>query len=486
LLLSVRDAQAAGAVRMTWPGPEVKAWLSAITLRPVLTDELASGAAPPVWARDCAARPSALVLAARPRARGVALAAWKAGAAPATPPDWLPLAQALCEPDIEHLELTVSVSNRLFHEQLRCRLSPEARGTFSRLLKALKAQPAAWDRVQTALPGTQDLVLLFQVDLAARKDDTVLALQFLERLVRGERWARTAGEGAAAWSRERFDFLTPMLSGTFGLVGRPSASGEAQGILLAVTRGTLEVPPVRAALTKGLEELGAEFRTQEAAARIGGQAPLAAVAKGRGLLPAPVIGLAEGWLWLCTNTAAYQDLIAAFGPGGQTLAADAALRPQASAVSPGHKIAEGGCPTPPSLYLRMNLKRLLPLLYTSWVLGEGGPRLLGWKVPGEWLPSPGLVKRYAGRYEADLAWEGEAAVVRTRDGSFPGNAFLLVGLIQRAAAGLAEVAERQPGAVRKQLEVLKGGPSEPRPPGSAVRPPAEPRPQGSSVGAPPP
>jgi hypothetical protein len=459
LLATVRDAQAADAIRMAWPQVprDSDALLSVTALRTFTAEQLPAAPAPPAWAERLAKMAGALRAVVRPRAMQEALKKVHADGA-GQAPEWLRAVRPLHLNEIERLEWELQPAAEFFLEDLRV-VPAEGAGPFTRLLRGIRADPQAWDGLQGALPGGQDLVLLFQTNLAALGADLPTLWQALERLSRGDRWTRTRGDDEEALAPQRFKFITQFLSGTFGIVGRQGLSGEAQAVAVAAAPGR-DVDLVRSTLADNLAVLGADFETQEQAPRIGNQPPLAASFRGRGFLPAPVLGLSNGWIWLCSNTASYQELVGAFAPQGTTLAADAK---HAEALWP----AEAGLATPPersAVRLRLNLPKILPLAYTSWMLGEQGPQLLGWKVPGEILPSPGFLKRYLTPYQAEVRWEEDRLRVCAR-GPAPGGAFLPLTLVALAAVRLSEIEASRPEALRKQLDALTQpkAPEGPRP-----------------------
>jgi hypothetical protein len=454
LLLTVADIQAAEGVRLAWPRvpPDAGALLSVAALKVFTPGQLAGEAAPPAWAERAAKLDGALRVVVRPREMEGLLKTWFGGDPGQASPEWLRGLRSLGLDGIERLELELQTDAEYFLEDLRCEPAAGAGGRATRLLRGLRADPQPWDALLAALPGKQDAILLAQLNLAALGDDLPLVWQVVERLARGEKWWQLRGNDPEARAAERFRFLTQFASGTAGIVSRPGLSGEAETVAVAATPGA-DVEKVRAALAEGLAELGAPFETQEQAPRIGNQPPLAASFRGRGFLPAPVLGLSHGWVWLCSNTSAYQDLVAAFAAGGQTLSAEAKRgegfwpATWSLAAPPEHSAAR----------LRLNLPKFFPLLYTSWMLGEQGPQLFGWKVPAELLPSPGFLKRYLAPYRAEMRWEGTHVRVCAR-GPAPGGALFPLFGVALVAGQLDEMQRSRPEALRKQLEALTGTP----------------------------
>jgi hypothetical protein len=446
LALAVTDAQAGDAVRLAWPRPAPgDATLLSITDLQTFAAEQAGVQAANGGDQE-RNKSVVLKLSARPRALRRALAAWAAGRP--EPPGWLPALTAESLSQVERLELETELSGAWCVEELRCWLAEGARGPFANLLNALQPDPKPWAGLQAALPGGQDVVVLVQAQLPALGLSLTTAYQLLERAVRGSKWSRTEGQSPQALAPDRFGFLTPLMTGVFGVAGHPTRSGEAQLLVVAATPGQ-PVEQVRQTLSQGLGRLGAAFETTREVAAIGPHAPLAARGRGRGFLPAPVIGLSEGWLWLCSSTAAYHELVAAFAPGGQTLAAELA----AALSSPGPEVP-WPAPAVSALCMRVNLPRVAPLTYASWVLGESRPELFGWKVPGALLPAPGFLRKHLGPYAADVAWEKASLRVRAR-GTVPGGALAPLALVALIAEEIGALERSRPEALRSQLEALQ-------------------------------
>ena len=462
LLVLARDRVGAEAIAQAWESlatrksSPVAGW----RFQALCADDLAKAAAPSEWARSAAPRGGLLRLALRPRE-------WQAlqgvperpegGAAELKDPErtthkpdasllivGLRLLRAWPLADVERAVLDVESDGENFTEQLRLEFREGAASTFARLLLAMRAQPQPWKGLASALPGGHDVSFLAQAEPAKLVELLPVALQVLERKLRGKQWTRKFGEDEEAQAPERYRFFTGGLTGTFGLSARPSLTGEVRTTLAAALSGQ-EVEGVRAALTLGLEALGGTFQTQERAPRIGRHAPLAATFQGRSFLPAPVIGLSDGWCWLCSNTGSYGDLTAAFA-SGKTLAAEDASE----------KGSETGSGTPPSaLRLRVNLNSMVPMLYAAWILSEQGPRIGTWKVPDELLHPKDLVTKGLGILGVDLAREGNLVSASAR-GPAPGGALWVVGWIGDMAAAMDELSQRRATAVRKKLEELDG------------------------------
>jgi hypothetical protein len=447
LVVAVRDQRSIEAVQLGWPQvpPDSDTLLGAVALEIHPLEQLAEAKAVPAWADRCARMIGEMQLVLKP---GAMLAAFKALAPEdAKTPSWMKSLKALCHADIERLELNLLPAGRFFVEELRCELRPDARSLLALLLRSLRADPQPWDAMEKALPGGHDVQLLLQADLKAMGERFPALMRYCERLLRGKRWANLYGGTEDALAVDRFAFLTKSWAGTFGLVAKSGESGETQITGAAAEPGTKSAAR-RPQLLEGLAEIGLDFQTAIQAPTIGNQPPLAAGFKGRGLMPAPMIGLSDGWIWLCSSTAAYHELVAA-------LAEERHLGKDRKAVpAPGPADAPGiPFPERNAFDLRVNLPVIGPLAYTSWMLGEGGPQLFGWKVPSGLLPSPGFLKRHLVPYQTSAAMTGTEVRFYAR-GPAPGGALIPFAGLAAICEEMRQMETSGPDALRKELDTL--------------------------------
>lgn len=440
LLLVAADAEAAKAVEAAWPrvAPDAGSLLSVLRLDVATPEALAAAEPPPPWAEACARAGGLLRLAARPRELAQALDALarEEAAGDETPPAWLAAAREIAQAEIARIAWDLDVQGKRFAETLRLEPGAESKGSFHRLLAALRDDPQPWQHLLAALPAGHDVWLLAQGVPAALGEDLLAALQDLEGVLRGKKWRRTEGQEEAARDPKRFDFFTQTFTGTLGIAASPSVTGEVR-LAAAFPTGGAKVEDVRERLRAGLAAAGADFQTQKNAARIHVNAPLAAAFKGRSFLPAPVIGLSDGWMWLCSNTAAYGELTQGF-LRERTLdkSAPAAVREEKAA-----------------LHLYVNLTNIVPLLYTAWLFGGGGPEIGGWQVPLTLLPSPVALAKHLGEYHASLRRDRDT-VHGSATGPWPGGALAPVFLLATAGDEIEDHKSRRAEAVRKALETI--------------------------------
>lgn len=441
LLLTAADAESAKAVKAAWPrvAPDAGSLFSVLRVDVATPKALAAGPdkdAPPPWAEACARAGGLLRLSARPKELAQALDALIKEAGDETPPAWLTAAREIAQADVARFEWDLDVQGKLFAETLRLEPGAEAKASFHRLLAALRDDPQPWQSLLAALPAGHDVWLLAQGVPDALGEDLLAALQDLEGVLRGKKWRRNEGHTEAARDPKRFDFFTQHFTGTLGIAASPSVTGEVR-LAAAFPTGEAKVEDLRERLRAGLAAAGADFQTQKNAARIHVHAPLAAAFKGRSFLPAPVIGLSDGWMWLCSNTAAYGELTQGF-LRERTLdkSAPAAVREEKAA-----------------LHLYVNLTNIVPLLYTAWLFGGGGPEVGGWQVPLTLLPSPVALTKHLGEYHASLRRE-KNAVHGSASGPWPGGALVPVFLLATAGDEIEDHKTRRAEAVRKALEAI--------------------------------
>ena len=446
LLLAVADQEAGEFVRKMLPWLTPTQDQAPFVLQTIPLKDLARGTAPE-WAQRLAAAPGFLRLFARPHALQ---AGWQKKNA-----TWSDLAT------FERVELTVTPEGQGFLDRLSLELHPEVKTSSALLWGALRENPNAWKGLCAALPGGQDVAVLVQANLPTLGMALPIGLHSLERELRGKKWTHLEGHTAEAQSLDRFKFFTDVLSGTVGVTGGASATGEARFVIAGATMGQ-EVAPLRTLLLENFSMLGGEFQPKPNAVTIGKYAPLAAVFKGRSFLPAPVIGTSEGWLWLCSNTSAYGDLTGALS-SGKVMSSDQEPAP----LFPTPPVAEGepaSSPPTAAVRVRINLNAVAPMLYASWLLDREGPHLGTWKVPDSLLPTgPGLFNRRLGTYWADLRREGLTLHVASC-GPVPGGVLLPVAMMAHAARAIDDLRERRADTLREKILLLEPVPvSEPKP-----------------------
>lgn len=447
LLLSAIDApgaaalqEAAGSLRAAARSP-----LEGLRVLPLVAGELP--AVSHAWAARLAGFGGFLRIELRPRALHAALAASEKHALPR----WLDGLKNLADRDLERVSFESAADGPGFRDLARVEWAEGAAGTRVALAQGLRDNPKSWKGLMSALPGGQDVSLLVQSDFTALGEALPVGLQALERELRGKKWTRLHGDEEDAAAPGRFAFLTGPLSGSFGLCGSPTLTGEARIVVAAATRGA-QPDDLRGTLAEKLALLGADFQAKDGAARIGEHAPLAAAFQGRGLFPAPVIGFSPGWLWLCSNTGAYGELVNAFA-GARVLASDALPPPlfQAPAPPEGAPAAE----TPSALRLQVNLNSVLPLVYAAWLLSPEGPRIGAWKVPETLLPkNPALFNKRFGIFLAEAVREGRVLTAAAR-GPVPGGGLLPLALLAQCAEAVDDLKARRASVLRDRLKLIE-------------------------------
>src|SRR5207237_1159860 len=138
---------------------------------------------------------------------------------------------------------------------------------------------------------------------------------------------------------------------------------------------------------------------------------------GRGQFASPVIGLSNGWAWLCSSSIAYQELTDAF-KSGKTLgshgkkptgaAAKAAANGEVQTATPDIVSSSEEWTDADARRVEVNLDRVAKLGYAAWLLSNGNeaPVIGGYKVPNELLPSPQVFARTLGRLRASASRRG--------------------------------------------------------------------------------
>ncbi len=454
LIVAVRDQRSIEAVQLGWPQvpPDSDALLGRLALELHPLEQLAVAKPVPEWADRCARMIGEVQLLLKPAIAQKALT-------PLAPEDakasaWMKTMAAFGSSDVERLELNLLASGRYFIEEFRCELKPGARSLLALLLRSLRPDPQSWEGLEKALPGGHDVQLLLQMDPKALGDRFPVLMRFFERMLRGKRWAALYGDTEDALDPDRFGFLTGPWAGTFGLLARSGESGETQLTGVAVELGTRSGER-RKQLMEGLAGIGLDFETAVRAPTIGDQPPLAAGFKGRGIMPAPMIGFSDGWAWLCSSTAAYHELVTA-------LAEHRHLGNDRRAVLVANPVDWPGIgfPEKSGFELRVNLPGVGPLAYTSWMLAESGPQLFGWKVPGGLLPSPGFLKRHLVPYVVAAVRTGTEVRFHAR-GPVPGGALVPFAALVALSEEMQRMEANGPEALRKELDALTGRGAEP-------------------------
>lgn len=447
LWVAVKDSGSVEAVKLGWPevSPDSNHLLGQVALKLLPLETLVKAQPVAEWADRCSRMNGEILLFLRSRALAETLDALFA-ATSETPP-WMKTLRAACSPDLERLTLNLLPEGRFCVEEVACELAPGAQGHLARMLTSLRADPQPWEALAGALPGKQDAHILLQLDLHVLGPDLPLLMQSFERTLRGKRWTNLYGGSREALDPNRFTFLSKPWAGTFGVTGAQSASGETH-VVAAAAEPDSKAEERRAVLLDELRVLGLSFETSSRAPTIGESAPLAASFKGRGIMPAPVIGLTDGWSWLCSSTAAYHDLVAALGAqNGLLLDLKGLFAQWAASPSPIR------LPEVSAFVMHVDLPRVGPMAYTSWMLSESGQDLFGWKVPASLLPSPGFLKKHLGPYDAVAVRSGQTVRIFAR-GPLPGGSLLPLATLGSLASEMRRVISTSPAAVRSELESL--------------------------------
>ncbi|HYG75599.1 MAG TPA: hypothetical protein VEK08_11400 [Planctomycetota bacterium] len=411
-----------------WPrtAPQSNTLFSALRLIPVPEEELPAAEGLPDWATSDFWPNGDLLLRAQPKKLGQTLKSWfEKSDSPAL--DFLAITLAnIRDHELNRLGWQATFSGELISEEVRMEAAAENTSAYARVLNTIRENPAAWDSLLAATPGDGDAVLLAQTDPAGLAEDLPYAGQAMERYLRGKKWSRSKGRLEDALTPERFDFLLKWFEGSFAITAKPTPAGDVKLTLVTAFRSD-KLPPhaggeaeaLRAELVKGFAKVGAEFDTLAAARKIGTTAPLGALFQGRGIFGAPVIGLSPGWAWLCSSSAAYQDLTQAF-KSGKTLATDAAA--QAARWRGGEAVR-----------LQVDLEKVLKLAYAAWLLsGEEGPFVGAWKVPSELLPQPVVFNNRLSTLRTGLSRSGNVINAYSTC-ALPLASFILPSILQEAA-----------------------------------------------------
>lgn len=452
LLIAVIDAEGAQAVKQAWPkaAPQANSPFAFVKLDARPAKELTEAAA---WSKETAATPGFLRVRMRPRALREAFK----GLEKASLPPWMEQLKAVAEPSLERATLDSELEGTAFLDRVTLELAEKAEGAFPALLRSLRAKPRPWNNLMAALPGGQEISLLAQADFKAMGESLNAGMQALERELRGKKWTRLHGDEEETTTPSRFDFITGPLSGAIGFAGGMTLTGEPHIVSVAATNG-IKPGDFRASLIENLGLLGGEFQTKEKSARIGDQAPIAAAFQGRGLMPAPVIGLSEGWVWLCSNTTAYNDLTAAFG-SSKVMSTDplpppVLKPPEPAAPADPSKPEVKDTPGASTFRLDVNLNAVLPMVYAAWLLSPEGPKIGGWKVPEALLPkNPGIFNKRFGHFLAELARDGNIVLGAAR-GPVPGVGLAPVAFMAACAQAIEDLKERRAAALREKAKLL--------------------------------
>lgn len=470
LLVLTPTNESARELHKHWPrvAPQSNTLLAALGLQTVLPEELPAENNLPWWALAKSWTPGDISLRVLPRKLGQALNHWlESGEGHGEALDFLALAlNSIRDEEVERLALGISVDGELIAEELALDLALKKDSAFAHVTGTVRDRPAPFDALMAATPGDHDLMLLSQSRFEALGSDLPYAGQALERTLRGKKWARVRGRTEETLNPNRFHFLFERIHGTFSVVAKPAASGELRLTVAGALRPNPTsadggVEALRADLIKGLRGLGAEFEPIPDARRIGNEVPLGAKFQGRGLFGAPILNFSPGWTWLCSSSAAYQELTNAFKTG-RTLAAEAAREKPAKDWRAGDAIR-----------LQINLERIINLAYAAWILsGEEGPYIGSWKIPAEMLPQPQVFNGRLGVLKTGMSRSGEMLTSYARS-AVPFASFILPTTLQEAAETI-EYTRRDAQHVMAQYKAIESAqniaePETPkRVPGSAL------------------
>jgi hypothetical protein len=409
-----------------WPKDAPDGIFSICKLQTVLTKDLPEGSKLPEWAAT--KFPSSdFVLRALPKKLNEAtqkgLAAGKLDSLQSlldSKGNFAPLAE-IDAGQIDTLAVSAKLDGDMFLEQVTFDVAPDAAGTFAKVITGLREKPKAWDSLMAALPGDQDLTILLQGEPKSLGDGLPLAVQSLERYLRGKKWARKSGKSAESLDSKRYDFIFDRLNGEMGIIAKGSLTGQFNVTLATAMKAAEDAQ--REELTRGLDTLGATFETLKNVRTIGSSPPLGALFQGRGLFSNPLIGLSKGWAWLCSSLSAYQDLTASFG-NGTTLGAIEKKTAKADDVWRKTDTAR----------IQINLERVIPPLYVAWTLsGEAVPTIGSWHIP----PAMLVVKFSVFNGRLGMLRSGvsrtDRTVTSTSRSSFPGTSLVPIFLLQQLA-----------------------------------------------------
>jgi hypothetical protein len=145
---------------------------------------------------------------------------------------------------------------------------------------------------------------------------------------------------------------------------------------------------------------------------------------------APVLGLSPGWAWLCSNSAAYQELSGAFKLG-RTLAAEEAK--EKTALKASGKEDAYCWREDDGARLQIELEKVVKLAYAVWILsGESSLGVGSWQVPAELLPQPQVFNNRMGVLRTGMGRQGNTLKAHASS-VFPGASLLLPYLVYEAA-----------------------------------------------------
>jgi hypothetical protein len=435
LVLSIltHDDKEARTLRELWPkqAPQSDTLLSIIRLNAIGMEQLQADTRAPLWIARHDWSQSHIYIHARPAAFGAVFQTWWKKQDGDTLEPWLDALNESSLSHIKHLRLNLSVVGDNFSEDLHIDLN-DGDSTRLRVAKAVKEKPAAWETLTSALPPEQDILLMGQADLEPLRAELPAAAQALERMLRGRKWSRGRGKNEEALSKDRFQFILEKLQGSFALCARPALSGDLRFTVATVTKEK-DAEALRDTLLKGLAAVDAPFETLPNKPRIGAAAPLGATFKGNSLFGAPIIGLSPGWLWLCSNSGTYQELIGAF-KSGKSLAAE--QRAELAALKNNGK--SDPWRSGDALRLQLNLERIIKLAYSVWLLsGDEGPFIAGWKVPADILPPPIIFNGRLGVLHAGLSRDGLTLNAYAQS-AFPLASLALANLLDKMAQSICD------------------------------------------------
>jgi len=425
-----RNEESAAKLKELWPKvpPQANNLLASLSLKTILIKDLPDASKVLAWAAAATAQPADVCVFLQPRKLGEKLNAFiDLVGGPGELSATLPALAEIEHLGIERVMLATTISGENFSEELRVELAPDkGNNTVAHLSQALKEQPGKWESLLAAMPGGEDVIVMLQLEPEGMGKDLPLALSSMERFLRGKKWSRGKGKDPQALAPDRFKFILDRLQGSIGIGAHPAVTGEVR---LSVTAGMKNDQPgdLREELIKGLGAIGAEFQTLNNARKIGNSPPLGATFAGRGLFGAPMIGLSPGWLWLCSNSSAYQDLTTTFKTG-KTLAAELQKEQGKEGLRRAPAWREGD-----AARIQIEMEKVVRLGYTAWLLsGDEGPFIFGWKVPADMLPPPAIFSGRLGLLRAGL--HREAGVLHGYSSSVvPGTPLALVLMLQNMA-----------------------------------------------------
>lgn len=460
LQVLVPNADAARELAAQWPRvpPQSGTLLSMLRLQTVVPENLPDETRLPAWAHAKSWPQGDIALRVMPKTLGASLKQWLEKDH-GEGMDFLALAlHAIRDEEVERLAWGLKFQGELFSEDLAIDLAPIKDSAFARVVSTIRENAANWDGLMAATPGEQDLVLLSQSKFEELGADLPFAGQALERYLRGKKWARARGRTEEALNPNRFHFLFERVHGTFSVVAKPAASGELRLTLASALKpnpasaeGAADA--LRNDFVKGLRGLGAEFEPIPDARKIGNAVPLGAKFQGRGLFGAPIINFSPGWMWLCSSSAAYQELTNAFKTG-KTLSTDATREKN------GPKVWRAG----DAIRLQINLERVVNLAYAAWILsGEEGPFIGSWKVPGEFLPQPQVFSGRLGTLKTGVARNGNSLSVYALS-AIPLASFILPTTLQEASETIeyTRLDAQRAMAQQKALDAAQNAEPEPQ------------------------